>query len=304
MKPEASAHEFALLRFSLGMGVFFTVLGIGWGVAIQSSVVLFDGIYSGMSIILTTLSLLAARILSQPDDETFQFGRGAFEPMVVALKSVVMISVCLYGIVSSTLSILAGGATENNSGGGILYGLVSISACLFSWVYLRRHSAGMPDLVQAESEQWMLDTVLSAAVMLSFILSFFLEGTRHAALVPYIDPGMVVLGSCYFIRLPLRRCLDSLRELLMVAPADNIQQYLQAQADAVAKENQFLEAIVRSTKIGRELAVDVVFIVRPDSPPTPISALDEIRQETRERLASLDLELWLNILFTADRRWA
>ena len=90
-----SASETSLLVFSLCMGIFFAALGIGWGLAIQSGVILFDGIYSGMSIILTMLSILAMRLLRQPDDDTFQFGRMAFEPLVVAFKSLVIIAVCL-----------------------------------------------------------------------------------------------------------------------------------------------------------------------------------------------------------------
>lgn len=304
MSPESHVSEFALLRFSLGMGVFFTALGIGWGLAIHSEVILFDGIYSGMSIILTTLSLLAARILEQPDDDTFQFGRMALEPMVVALKSVVIVSVCIYGIVTAAVSIRSGGAVSTNSAGGVAYGLVAVSACLFSWIYLKRNGEGMPDLVQAESEQWFLDTLLSAAVMVSFVLSFFLATTAYAPVVPYIDPAMVILGSCYFIRLPLLRLYTSVRELLMVAPADDIQDQLQQHANAIAREHGFAEAIVRSAKMGRELAIDMAFIANSDSDATNIAQMDDIRAELRTRLASLDMKLWMNVLFTADRRWA
>jgi len=66
--------ERSLLHFSLWMGVLFTVLGIVWGVAIQSGVILFDGIYSGFSIILSILSIIALHLVNQPDDHTFQFG--------------------------------------------------------------------------------------------------------------------------------------------------------------------------------------------------------------------------------------
>ena len=88
MNTTIPVSESALLRFSLFMGIFFAVLGVTWGLAIQSSVILFDGIYSGISIILTTLSLLAAAMLKRPEDERFQFGRMAVAPMVIALKSV------------------------------------------------------------------------------------------------------------------------------------------------------------------------------------------------------------------------
>lgn len=54
------------------MGVMFTGLGISWGLAIHSGVILFDGIYSGFSIILSMMSIVALRMLGQSEDDNFQ----------------------------------------------------------------------------------------------------------------------------------------------------------------------------------------------------------------------------------------
>jgi predicted Co/Zn/Cd cation transporter (cation efflux family) len=35
-----------------------------------------------------------------------------------------------------------------------------------------------------------------------------------------------------------------------------------------------------------------------------LEELDRIREEVERRLATLGFKLWLNILFTRDRRWA
>ena len=86
-KPE----ERSLLLFSVWMGILFAVLGISWGLAIQSGIILFDGIYSGFSIILSMLSILALRLINQPDDDTFQFGRMAFEPKIDAARLIELI---------------------------------------------------------------------------------------------------------------------------------------------------------------------------------------------------------------------
>jgi len=138
--------ERSLLHFSLWMGVLFTVLGIVWGVAIQSGVILFDGIYSGFSIILSILSIIALHLVNQPDDHTFQFGRMAFEPLVVALKSIVIVGVCVYGIVTSIIQIVHGGSVSTNTLLGMLFAMISIAACLFSWLYLKLHGKDMPDI--------------------------------------------------------------------------------------------------------------------------------------------------------------
>jgi predicted Co/Zn/Cd cation transporter (cation efflux family) len=299
-KPE----ERSLLQFSVWMGVVFAVLGISWGLAIQSGVILFDGIYSGFSIILSMLSILALRLINQPDDDTFQFGRMAFEPLVVALKSTVIIGVCSYGIVTAAVTMLHGGATSTNSLLGMLYALVSMAACLFSWLYLKAQGKDMPDLVLAESELWLMDTLFSGVVLVSFLASYLLSHTQLAGAVPYIDPGIVVLASVYFIRVPLARFISSMRELLLMAPTGDIQEQLKTHIDAIARAHRFSEVVVRSTKVGRELAVDIAFLAPADSGKVDIEELDRIRAEVEESLSGLGFTLWMNILFTRDRRWA
>jgi len=304
MPANGIPEERSQLRFSVWMGVLFTVLGIVWGLAIQSGVILFDGIYSGFSIILSMLSILALRLISQPDDDTFQFGRMAFEPLVVALKSIVIIGVCVYGIVTSAVAIMHGGSSSTNSLLGMLYALISIAACLFSWHHLKASGNHLPDLVQAESEQWLMDTIFSGVVLASFLASYLLSHSRLAAVVPYIDPGIVVLASAYFIHVPLTRFVSSMRELLLMAPTDDIQEQLNTYLEAIARTHGFSEVVVRSTKIGRELAVDIAFLAPADSEKVDIDELDRIRDEVEQSLAGLGFTLWLNILFTRDRRWA
>jgi predicted Co/Zn/Cd cation transporter (cation efflux family) len=304
MPMNRKSKERSLLLFSVWMGVLFTVLGISWGLAIQSGVILFDGIYSGFSIILSLLSILALRLINQPDDDTFQFGRMAFEPLVVALKSTVIIGVCVYGIGTSTVAILHGGSTATSSLFGMVYALVSIAACLFSWYHLKTNGADMPDLVQAESELWLMDTVFSGVVLASFLAGYLLSHTRLKGVVPYIDPGIVVLASVYFVRVPLARFISSMRELLLMAPTGDIQEQLKTHIDAIARTHHFPAVVVRSTKVGRELAVDIAFLAPADSGKVDIEELDRIRAEVEESLSGLGFILWMNILFTRDRRWA
>lgn len=286
------------------MGVFFTVLGISWGLTIQSGVVLFDGIYSGFSIILSIMSIIVLRLVNRGDDHNFQFGPMALEPLVVALKSIVIIGVCAYGVVTSVVQILNGGWLPTSSLLGMLYAAVSIIACLFSWRFLRRNGRNMPILILAESEQWLMDTVFSCIVLGSFLTSFLLSFTRLHIINPYIDPGLVVLGSLYFVRVPLTRFISSMRELLMMAPPSDIQEHLKRRIDLIAKAHRFEQAVVRSTKIGRELAVDIAFIVPADAGKFDIEELDMIRDEVDQNLSDLGHKLWMNILFTKDQRWA
>ena len=304
MPTHSKPQESRLLYFSVWMGVLFAVGGISWGLVIQSGVILFDGIYSGLSIILSLLSVIALRLIRQADDDTFQFGRRAFEPMIVAFKSIVIIAICSYGIVSAIILISNGGAESTNSVMGMLYGAISMAACLFSWQYLKIHGTDMPDLVQAESEQWLMDTMFSMVVLASFALGYLLAKTPLEYLVPFLDPVTVLLGSLYFVRIPLGRFIYSMRELLMIAPTDAVQEEIQERVNAIAASHQFFEAIVRSSKIGRELAVDITFLARPEHERVDIAELDKIRTQVQQSLSGLGYTLWMNVLFTKDRYWA
>lgn len=297
-------NERSMLLFSFWMGVMFTAMGVGWGLAIQSGVILFDGIYSGLSIILSMLSIAALGMIDKPADDNFQFGRMALEPLVLALKSVVIIGVCVYGAVTAVVHIRTGGLESTSSLLGMLYAAVSIAACLLSWLYLKIRGKNMPALVQAESEQWAMDTIFSSIVLVSFLLSYLLSFTPWNEAVPYIDPGMVLLASIYFVRVPLRRFVASLRELLMMAPASTVRDDLNRRIEVLAKMHRFDGAKVRVAKIGRELAVDIAFLAPSGFGKVDIEYLDRIRAEVEDSLSHLDLKLWTNILFTKDRRWA
>jgi predicted Co/Zn/Cd cation transporter (cation efflux family) len=306
------SRERSLLQFSLWMGVFLTALGILWGMSIQSGAILFDGIYSGFSIVLSMLSIVALRMIGMAEDhmgkvdgdERFPFGRVAFEPLVVALKSIVIIGVCIYAIVTSFMILLNGGSESTSSLLGMLYASISIMACLFSWLYLKNRGKGLPMLVQAESEQWLIDTVFSGVVLAGFAISYALTFTTLDRLTPFIDPGIVLLGSLYFIRVPLVRFVSSVRELLMMAPAGDIKDALQERIDGIAHAHGFTRAVLRVAKIGRELVVDIAFLAPDGFGKVDIDQLDRIRTEVRDNLSELGYKIWMNVLFTKDRYWA
>ncbi|MGQ7272862.1 cation diffusion facilitator family transporter [Marinobacter sp. V034] len=301
---KTSRLESRLLQISVWGALFVTVLGLFWGLAIKSSVILFDGIYSGVSIFLSILSIVALWMVNRPHDNTFQFGRVALEPLIVSLKAIVIIGVCIYGVVTALVLILDGGNTATSSLSGMLYALISMLTCLVVWLYLKSKGADLPDLVQAESEQWMADLVFSTVVLASFCLSFGLSYTDWRAIVPYIDPGMVVAASVFFIRVPVSRLVYSVRELLMMAPSEDLQEDLRTRIDAVAANHRLPNAVIRMAKVGRELAVDITFITPNDFGPVDIGELDNVREELYGSLSEAGFKLYMNIVFTKERRWA
>lgn len=300
---QVDARERHLLRFSVWIALLFTVMGVIWGVAINSSIILFDGIYSGVSLILSLLSLVALRLVNLPRDDKFHFGRATFEPMVMALKSIVIIGVCFYGVIGASIDLVHGGAHVTSFKLGMLYGLVATTLCIISWLYLKTRGGDMPELVQAESEQWFIDTVFSGVTFLGFVISYFLLSTQYKIWVPYIDPLMVVAASAIFIRTPLIRLISSIREILQMAPDQNVQNDIRACIDRAVDSALFSDTVIRTVKIGRELFIDITFIVKKDIKKFDVLEQDIIREKVENSLLELDFKLYLMILFTKNKHW-
>lgn len=225
------ARENMALTISAAGAALFAVAGIVWGLWVESMVILFDGAYSLISLVLSLLSLYAARLVRRPANAQYPFGFGAVEPLVIAVKGLVIATLCVLSLGSAIVALVQGGRPVEASM-AVLFGLVNVVGCGLVWFYLhwcsQRSGSG---LVNAEKRQWLMDTALSVAVMLGFACAWLLEQSRWSHLSVYADPVMMLVISVYFITVPVRMILESIQELLLAAPAetamDDVQEALE-----------------------------------------------------------------------------
>src|SRR5690554_3531236 len=135
MFTSLARENMALTLSAAGAGLF-AVVGIGWGLWVDSLVILFDGAYSLISLALSLLSLYAARLVRRPATEDYPFGLGAVEPLVIAVKGLVIGLVCVLSMASAVVSLLQGGRAVS-ADMGMVFGAVNVVGCLAVWVYLR-----------------------------------------------------------------------------------------------------------------------------------------------------------------------
>ena len=87
----ASHLEQRTLRISI-YGVLLVAAGsIAWGLAIESDVVILNGIFSLFSLISGGLSLLAARLVVKPEDRRFPYGYSHLEPLVHSVNGLMLL---------------------------------------------------------------------------------------------------------------------------------------------------------------------------------------------------------------------
>lgn len=293
-----------MLRLSVWGGVGFALLALTWGLAIGSQMIIFDGVYSLISVLLSLVSVLAFRVVRRGPDERYPFGREVFEPLAILFKAVAIGALCVYALTGAVTDLLAGGR-ETDAGWAAGYAALATLGCLAVTLVLRRSQrAGASDLVRAESAQWLMDTALSGAVLIGFLLALLLDARGQSALARLVDPAMVALVSVLFLGMPLRLVREGLPQVLGAAPETALRERAGAEVDAVQRRYRFDETFLRMTKVGGRLSVEIDFVVTDDSTAQHVSELDVVRRDLHEALAPLTRELWLTVSFTTDRRWA
>jgi predicted Co/Zn/Cd cation transporter (cation efflux family) len=114
---------------------------------------------------------------------------------------------------------------------------------------------------------------------------------------------MVVLTSAIYLKIPARLASEGLHEVLTMSAAPEVRDQVLAQAADVARTWGLAEPVVRLSKVGSRLDVEVVFLVEPGSTARTVEEFDEVRAELDERLRATGLEPWMSVEFTADPRW-
>ncbi|MCG9576575.1 cation diffusion facilitator family transporter [Vibrio tubiashii] len=295
MCARTSLNEKRILSFSALLASGFAGAGLVLGLLVGSLVIVFDGVYSLVSLLLTLLSLAVSRFIERPSKRQFPFGKAVLEPVVIAVKGSVILAIVSVSLYSAVTSMFTGGR-EVDAGIATLFGVVNVLGCGYAWWYIanksKRFSSG---LIEAESKQWQMDTLLSVAVTLGFVTAWFVSISPFAKYAVYADPMMMILMSFYFIKVPFDMLMGALRELLMMKPDEAICNAVDKEVSALDKQVSQQLKVAAVTKVGRELRVNLD--VHSKGQQVEVAELDKTRRVLKDKLSklSLDLNLTMNI---------
>lgn len=289
-----SCNEKRILTLSALFALLFAGSGLVIGLLVDSMVIIFDGVYSLVSLLLTLLSLVTSRYITKPSCERFPFGRAVFEPAVIAVKGAVILLVVSYSFYSAIMALVSGGS-EVDTSVATLFGAANVIGCILVWWYLaaqrKRLNSG---LIDAETNQWQMDTLLSVAVTAGFVIAWLVSHSSLATYAVYADPIMMLLISLYFIKVPFDMLTSALREIFLMAPSEEIcQQIDQGVIDAGKASEQDIE-LAGVAKVGRELWVDVD-IYPDDSEVILVKDIEQTRRTLQKQLAKLPLKLQITV---------
>ncbi|CAE6921300.1 MULTISPECIES: cation diffusion facilitator family transporter [Vibrio] len=293
MCDRTSKNENRILTFSALLASGFAIGGMVLGLLVGSIVIVFDGVYSLVSLLLTLLSLAASYYISKPSKSIFPFGKAVLEPVVIAIKAAVILVVVSFSLYSAVTALMSGGR-EVNASIATIFGIVNVVGCGYAWWFMaqksRRFSSG---LIEAEKKQWLMDTLLSVAVTVGFVAAWLISLTPYAHYAVYADPMMMLLMGFYFLKVPFDMLVSALRELLMMTPSKELCQSVGNDVLEIEKVTEHQLKLAGVTKVGQELRVNVD--VHVDDDTLQLDTLEQTRKQLTKRLSKHRFKLQLNL---------
>ena len=303
--------EQGVLRLSIAASLAMAAAAVAFGLLANSSLIIFDGIYGLIDVVMTWLSLLVVRLISLSTNadalqsrlnQRFTMGFWHLEPIVLGVSGTLMIGAALYAAVNAVDALMSGGR-EIALGPAITFAVISILAETgFAWFVRRANRAIGSEFIALDAKNWVVAASMSAAYLVAFLAGWILRDTPSAWLVPYIDPAILLLVCLFVMVAPLGTVRQALSDILLITPTE-----LQAHVDAVARSivarHGFIEHRSYVAKVGRGEQIELFFVVRADDPPRPLVEWDQLRDEIGEALGEESTDRWLTIMFTTDREW-
>lgn len=273
------------------------------GFLTSSQVIIFDGVITLVGIGLTYLSVLAIKFIKKKDDWNYPFGKQTFEPFIVMLQYVTILSICITNIITAIQVIMTGGK-EIDSASGILYGVYATVFTIFVTLYLKsltkKVSSGIADV---EIAQWGFTTLRGVGVLTGFIIAFFLEMTAFADLSMYIDPILTLIITLIFSKVAIKSIMECGKELLQGTPSEAVKSKIIAQIKNVNEKYDYVDEIIRLGKVGSQLILEIDYVVVANSNLDSVTKQDELRNKIADAIEGIPYEKWVNINFTADAEW-
>ena len=292
-----------ILLISVIAAIIFAVAGIVWGLILSSQIILFDGLYSLISVALSLLSLYSVSYMKKKDWRKYPFGKEMIQPLVIIVKYSVILILVIASLIAAIFSLFTGGR-EILLNSALVYSIFASFACYVVYFWLKRKEAkGSSGLVTAEKNQWMMDTYISFGVLLGFALAKGMTQIDSLVkFVPYADPAMVTIVSIVFIKVPFLEIKDALNEILEKKPDHPLVEPIENKVKEIEKQYRIKESFVRLTKVGEQLWIEIDFVVTKDTMVKSIDDQDQVREEIARVVK--DTPHWLTVSFTGKRKWA
>lgn len=290
-------EEARALRWSLAGSVVVAALGVTWGVVSGSRVVLLDGVFVLVGIVLTSVSILSARLAGRAPDARYPFGRQSLTPLAIVVQGLALLGTLVYAAADAVVLLRAGGSDATPSA-VLVYGLATLTLG-FAVAWWLPRQAPRSELVAVEAVQWRAGSVLSLVMAVGALVATMVERFTTLAWQQYVDPVLVLVAVAVLTPTPIRMLRDSVGELGEAGPGAELDARLRAAIAQVTAAHGLDDPLVRASKLGNRLYLEVDYLVAPGR--WYVEDEDRVRRAVIDAVTPLGYDLWANVELTTDR---
>ncbi|PRY65293.1 cation diffusion facilitator family transporter [Vreelandella songnenensis] len=299
MKTEART-----LAFSAFMALLIGSAGITATLASNSQAILLDGLFNLIYFSVALVTIKVSKLASRPDSESYPFGYSYFESLVNLCKGLLILGVSVFALVDAIAALLTGGR-EIAAGIAVIYALFATLACsLTAWVMHRSQRYVQSPLVAADKLNWVVNSLISAAVLSAFCLVMIFEKLNLDTLVPYVDSVLVIAVVLLCLGVPVRMASQALKELLNKTPEEVIAVPAREAIKRALAGTHTLEVRVRMVRPGRLLYVMVHVVMPEDGACDSLKRQDALRARIDDEVRRCYSPVVCDVVFTANTHWA
>ncbi|HDZ48101.1 hypothetical protein LCGC14_0025660 [marine sediment metagenome] len=298
MKSESNT-----LAFSAFMALLIGCAGIVATLASNSQAILLDGLFNLIYFSVALVTIKVSKLASRPDSESYPFGYSYFESLVNLCKGLLILGVSIFALVDAIAALLTGGR-EISAGLAVIYAFFATCACsLTAWVMHRSQRHVRSPLVSADKLNWVVNSVISAAVLAAFCLVMLFEQLGWYAVLPYVDSVLVIAVVVLCLGVPVRMASQALQELLNKTPEEAVAVPVRQAVARGLADIDTVEVRVRMVRPGRLLYV-IVHVVLPDASEVSVATQDSLRARVDEEVRRYHSPVVCDVVFTSNTRWA
>lgn len=291
------------LYISVGVTLFMSVLGICFGVGIESDAILLDGFFNVVSFLMAMATLWVAWLQKLPESPRFQVGYISFIPLVNLSKGLLIFTLSLFALFSAISALLHGGR-DLNANLAVIYAIIAATGCLLTAFIQKRMAKQTPSpMLQVDAKNWIINGLISLAVGMAFTLAGLMQNTSWNWFVPYADPTIVTILVLVTIYVPIEIAIQSLKQLLLGSPSGEIQKELkiiiQEISQGLAREDYY----IRMVQIAQRIYVSIFWVLPPNFPLIDIVELDKLRDKMLASMKKNYPDIILDVIFTKDSKW-
>jgi cation diffusion facilitator family transporter len=304
-KEQSARLEQRTLTLSLAAVAALSLGSLAWGLAIESDVVILNGVFSLVSLVGSVLYLTAAKLVSRPADRRFQYGYAHVEPLVNGVNALLVLVICIYALVNG-IEGLRSGRDAVDAGSVVWFGALTAAVSLAIGGYeMRIARLTGSQLVRNDGREWLLDAALSLVTLMGFAALFVLPEPQRDLWARYADSVLVMVLALLFLPVPIGVLRRNVGELLHMGSEDDaITGRVEATMRAIRSEHDIRSHSTHVAKVGRSHLVEVNIVVGPRFELQTVAAQDGLRERIWAAVGRPVQEAWLTINITADPRWA